>query len=81
MQVSDRLYRLIDEHQRSFGVSLDGEWTASRWKRVNLRWEIWQVEKVTPKGYWVVQTGAFWHGTKEPELRHVSEVRLTGGRR
>lgn len=34
-------------------VGLDGEWEPSTYLHVEVRWQEWTVEKVTPRGAWV----------------------------
>jgi hypothetical protein len=36
------------------------------YRLVGARWEVWLVEKVTPKGAWVVPAASYW--TDDPDL-------------
>jgi hypothetical protein len=80
-EVNQRMYRLVDQMVARAEFGWDGDWVRNQAPTIELRWDLWQVEKVTPKGFWVVQVGSFWEGATEPPLVALGHARLIGGRR
>jgi hypothetical protein len=52
--VGQELYRLVDETRASGGYNMHGEWEPSPFgPAIVIRWEIWVVRRLTPKGAWI----------------------------
>lgn len=79
-EVNQRLYRLVDREVAHGSYDMQGEWLRTSHVSIELRWEIWQVEKLTPKGFWVVQVGSFEEGSAEPGHRDIHAHHIRGGR-
>jgi hypothetical protein len=51
--VGQVLWSLVDMPRTMGGIDMEGEWVSAGYIRVDMRWVVWTVERVTPKGAWV----------------------------
>lgn len=47
------LWSLEDTVRTAGGPDLNGEWVSSGFQIVDIRWCVWTVERVTPRGAWI----------------------------
>ena len=47
------LWSLVDKPRTMGTIDMEGEWVSAGYIRVDMRWVMWTVERVTPKGAWV----------------------------
>jgi hypothetical protein len=51
--VGQALWSLVDMPLTMGSIDMEGEWVSAGYIRVDMRWVVWTVERVTPKGAWV----------------------------